>query len=80
MRNLGHALFLALAALGIHTGVAFGARWSEINAGLPPATAAEVMALAVDPQTGSTLYAQTWDSTFKSTDGGGSPATDKARA
>jgi hypothetical protein len=57
--NLAQALLLTWVALGIHTGVAFGARWSQSGAGLPPGAVAEVTTLVVDPKTGSTLYAQT---------------------
>lgn len=62
---------LTWAVLGIHTGVALGARWSESGSGLPPGTVAAVTTLAVDRQTGSTLYAHTpGGSIFKSTDAG----------
>ena len=55
----------------MHTGIALGARWSEIGTGLPPGAVAPVATLIIDPQTGSTLYAQTpGESIFKSTDGG----------
>ncbi len=71
MRNLKQAFLLTLAIVGTHTGIALGARWSEIGTGLPPGAVAPVATLIVDPQNGSTLYAQTHGrSIFKSTDGG----------
>ena len=73
MRNLKQAFLLTLAIVGIHTGIALGARWSEIGAGLPPGAVAPVETLIVDPQNGSTLYALTprpSQSIFKSTYGG----------
>ena len=41
MRNFRQAFLLILVVLGIHTGVANGARWSEISTGLPLGAAAE---------------------------------------
>ncbi len=64
MRNLT----LTLAILGVYSGVAFGARWTESSAGLPGA-GAPIRTLVIDPATASTLYAETFDgSLFKSTD------------
>ena len=73
MRNLRQAFLLTLAIVGMHTGIALGARWSESGAGLPPGAVVPVAILIVDPQNGSTLYALTprpSQSIFKSTDGG----------
>ena len=70
MRKLGNAFRLTLVILGLHTGVALAARWSEVDAGLPDAVAG-VTTLAIDPATVSTLYARTsGGGLFKSTDGG----------
>jgi hypothetical protein len=33
---MGQAFLLTLAIVWIHTGIALGARWSEISTGLPP--------------------------------------------
>lgn len=33
---MGQAFLLTLAIVGIHMGIALGARWSEISTGLPP--------------------------------------------
>jgi photosystem II stability/assembly factor-like uncharacterized protein len=69
-RNLGHAL-LAVALLGVHTGVALAARWNDTSSGLPLGEVAAVSTLVVDPQTSSTLYVLTLSgSVYKSTDGG----------
>ena len=72
MRNLGRALTLSVAILGINTGVARSARWTEISTGLT-GTVAGVRSLVIDRATGSTLYVQTaGNAVFKSTDGGAS--------
>jgi photosystem II stability/assembly factor-like uncharacterized protein len=44
-----------------------GGHWSAVNTGL---TITDVVALAIDPATPTTLYAGTFGGVFKSTDGG----------
>jgi len=45
-----------------------GGSWSRVNAGL---TDANIVTLAIDPLTPTTLYMETWGGLFKTTDGGG---------
>jgi hypothetical protein len=72
MRNLGNAFTVGLAILGLHTGMALGARWTEASTGLT-GTVAGVRKLAIDRATGSTVYAHTsGNGIFRSTDGGSS--------
>ena len=68
MRNAA----LSLLVLGLHAGVAFGARWTQVSTGITGSVPG-VRAVVVDNVTGSTLYAQTaGNGVFKSTDGGAS--------
>ena len=72
MRNLGNAFTVGLAILGLHSGMALGARWTEASTGLT-GTVAGVRKLAIDRATGSTVYAHTsGNGIFRSTDGGSS--------
>src|SRR5439155_1654570 len=49
-----------------------GGSWSAVNTGLPTFNYSYVSALAIDPQTPATLYAETEGGVFKSTNTGGS--------
>jgi photosystem II stability/assembly factor-like uncharacterized protein len=69
MRNLGCAFTLGVAILGMNTGTASGACWTEISTGLTGPVAG-ARSLVID-RTGSTLYVVTGGSVvFKSADGG----------
>jgi hypothetical protein len=71
MRSLGHTFALILAILGVQSGVARGAHWSEASTWLTGAVAG-VEALVID-RAGSTLYAETpFGGLFRSTDSGAS--------
>src|SRR5690349_776724 len=70
MRTLGHAFTVALMMLGSQTGVAFSARWNQVNDGLTGSVPG-VTKLLIDRSGGSTLYALTSaNSIFKSSDRG----------
>ena len=78
-------LYAGTQGFGVFKSMDGGASWSPMNAGLPISCLENSMfpplainALALDPQTPTTLYAGTWGvgtncgGVFKSTDGGGS--------
>ena len=71
-RSTFHDLYLRsspdLTGVGVYRSVDGAGTWSAINTGLPGQW---VIALIIDPQTPTTVYAGTPSGVFKSTDGGG---------
>ncbi len=60
-------LYVSTEGRGVFKSMNGGANWRPINTGLSDR---RVNALAIDPQTPTTIYAATWHGVFKSIDGG----------